>query len=127
MALTAVTRDVTRTNPAATALNTIIETNQLSVYNVLLSNTGVVTDLDAAGVQQVLENIGAPVHIAQADANGRTIALVIDGHSTDIDSVAQEIGSMFDDGSVASGVFTADGGGTVTVTIPTDIFGMAAS
>jgi len=67
------------------------------------------------------------VHIAQADANGRTIALVIDGHSTDIDSVAQEIGSMFDDGSVSAGVYTATGGGTVTVTIPTDIFGMTAS
>jgi hypothetical protein len=95
MALTAVTRDVARTNPAATALNTIIETNQLTVIEVTLSNSGVVTDLDAAGVQQVLEQIGAPVHIAQADANGRTMILVIDGHSTDLDSVAQEIGIMF--------------------------------
>ena len=125
MALTAVTRDVARTNPAATALNTIIETNQLTVIEVTLSNTGVVTDLDAAGVQQVLEQIGAPVHIAQADANGRTMILVIDGHSTDLDSVAQEIGIMFDTGSVSAGVYTATGGGTVTVTQPASLFGLA--
>lgn len=125
MALTAVTRDVARTNPAATALNTIIETNQLTVIEVTLSNTGVVTDLDAAGVQQVLEQMGAPVHIAQADANGRTMILVVDSHSGDLDSVAQEIGIMFDTGSVASGVYTADGGGTVTVTQPASLFGLA--
>jgi hypothetical protein len=129
MAISSITRDVTRTNPSATALNTVVQTNQMAVYKVVLSNTGRTTDLDAAGVQQVMETMGAPVHIFQWDANGREAILVADGHSTSIDSIATDIGRHFDAagaaGSVASGVYT-DGGatGTTTVTKRADLFGM---
>ena len=131
MAISAITRDVTRSNPTATALNTIVKTNQLVVYKVVLSNTGRTTDLDAAGVQQVMETMGAPVHIFQWDANGREAILVADGHSTSIDTIATDIGRHFDaagtPGTIVadSGVYT-DGGatGTTTVTKQTDLFGM---
>lgn len=86
MAISAITRDVTRSNPTATALNTIVKTNQLVVYKVVLSNSGRTTDLDAAGVQQVMETMGAPIHSFQWDANGREAILVADGHSTSIDT-----------------------------------------
>jgi len=129
MAISSITRDVTRTNPTATALNTIVKTNQLVVYKAVLSNTNAVTDLDAAGVQQVMETMGAPVHSFQWDANGREAIIIADGHSTNIDTIATDIGRHFDvagdAGSVSSGVYTANGtGGTVTVTVPTDLFGM---
>lgn len=130
MAISAITRDVTRSNPTATALNTIVKTNQLVVYKVVLSNSGRTTDLDAAGVQQVMETMGAPIHSFQWDANGREAILVADGHSTSIDTIATDIGRHFDaagtPGSVtSSGVYT-DGGatGTTTVTVPTSLFGM---
>ena len=129
MAISAITRDVTRSNPTATALNTIVKTNQLVVYKVVLSNTGRTTDLDAAGVQQVMETMGAPIHSFQWDANGREAILVADGHSTSIDTIATDIGRHFDaagtPGSVSGGVYT-DGGatGTTTVTVPTSLFGM---
>ena len=129
MAISSITRDVTRDNPSATALNTVVQTNQMVVYKVVLSNSGRTTDLDAAGVQQVMETMGAPVHIFQWDANGREAIIVADGHSTSIDTIATDIGRHFDvagdAGSVSSGVYTANGtGGTVTVTVPTDLFGM---
>lgn len=129
MAISAITRDVTRSNPTATALNTIVKTNQLVVYKVVLSNSGRTTDLDAAGVQQVMETMGAPIHSFQWDANGREAILVADGHSTSIDTIATDIGRHFDaagtPGSVSGGVYT-DGGatGTTTVTKQTDLFGM---
>lgn len=131
MAISAITRDVTRSNPTATALNTIVKTNQLVVYKVVLSNTGRTTDLDAAGVQQVMETMGAPIHSFQWDANGREAILVADGHSTSIDTIATDIGRHFDaagtPGTIVadSGVYT-DGGatGTTTVTVPTSLFGM---
>lgn len=129
MAISSITRDVTRSNPSATALNTVVQTNQMVVYKVVLSNTGRTTDLDAAGVQQVMETMGAPVHIFQWDANGREAILVADGHSTSIDTIAQDIGRHFDaagaSGSVSSGVYTDSGStGTTTVTKQTDLFGM---
>jgi len=129
MAISSITRDVTRSNPSATALNTIVDTNQLVVYKVVLSNTGRTTDLDAAGVQQVMETMGAPVHSFQWDANGREAILIADGHSTSINTIAQDIGRHFDaagaSGSVASGVYTDSGStGTTTVTIPASLFGM---
>tara|TARA_S200002703_G_C3732980_1_gene225319 strand:+ start:289 stop:684 length:396 start_codon:yes stop_codon:yes gene_type:complete len=131
MAISSITRDVTRSNPSATALNTVVQTNQMAVYKVVLSNTGRTTDLDAAGVQQVMETMGAPVHIFQWDANGREAILVADGHSTSIDTIATDIGRHFDaagtPGTIVadSGVYT-DGGatGTTTVTKQTDLFGM---
>jgi len=129
MAISSITRDVTRTNPSATALNTIVRTNQFTVYTVTLSNTGRTTDLDAAGVQQVMESIGAPVHIFQWDSNGRNAILVVDGHSTNVDTIATEIGRHFDaagvPGSVSGGVYT-DGGttGTTTVVEATSLFSM---
>lgn len=131
MAISSITRDVTRTNPSATALNTVVQTNQMAVYKVVLSNTGRTTDLDAAGVQQVMETMGAPVHIFQWDANGREAILVADGHSTSIDSIATDIGRHFDAAGTPgvivadSGVYT-DGGatGTTTVTKQADLFGM---
>jgi len=130
MAIQSITRDVTRTNPTATALNTIVKTNQLVVYKVVLSNTGQTTDLDAAGVQQVMETMGAPVHSFQWDNNGREAIIIADGHSTSIDTIATDIGRHFDAAGVpgsltASGEYT-DGGttGTTTVTVPTSLFGM---
>lgn len=129
MAISAITRDVTRDNPSATALNTVVQTNQMVVYKVVLSNTGRTTDLDAAGVQQVMETMGAPVHIFQWDANGREAILVADGHSTSIGTIAQDIGRHFDaagaSGSLSGGVYTDSGStGTTTVTLQSDLFGM---
>lgn len=131
MAISSITRDVTRSNPSAIALNTVSQTNQMVVYKVVLSNSGRTTDLDAAGVQQVMETMGAPVHIFQWDANGREAILVADGHSTSIDTIATDIGRHFDaagtPGTIVagSGVYT-DGGatGTTTVTLQSDLFGM---
>ena len=131
MAISSITRDVTRTNPTATALNTVVSTGTVIVYHVVLSNTGRTTDLDAAGVQQVMESIGAPVHMFHWDGNGREAIIIADRHSTSIDTIATDIGRHFDaagaTGSITagSGVYTDSGTtGTTTVTVEDDLFNM---
>ena len=128
MAIQSITRDVTRTNPTAIAIDTVIKTGQMDCFHVVLSNTGGATAIDAAAAQQILEAVGAPVHLAQVENGGLEMLLFMEGHANNVDTVAQNIGALYDTtakGTVASGVYTIGGaGGTITVTIEDDLFDM---
>ena len=103
MAIGSPTRDFTRTNPTATALNTIIITAQVSDFRAVLSNGSDALAVNAAGTQAYI--IG-------------------DAHALDIDTLAIRIGRMFDSSAgsrTSSGVYTCGGGGTVTVTEATSL------
>ena len=123
MAIGSPTRDFTRTNPTATALNTIIKTAQVAVFVVVLSNGSDALAVNAAGAQLIFEEIGTTGMILQFNAAGTRAYIIGDAHALDVDTLAIRIGRMFDTapGSVSGGVYTCGGGGTVTVTEATTL------
>lgn len=124
---TSVTRDVTRTNPTATALGTIQRNFAVSVFKVVLSNANDAVALTAGQAQQFVEEIGTTGMMIQVKADGTEVFIVGERHALDIDSLAIRLGRQLDTsaGSLTStGVYTCGGGGTVTVTEPTDLEGM---
>lgn len=118
---TAVTRDVTRTNPTAPTLGTIQRNAQVTLYKAVLSGANDAVALTAATAQQTVEAIGSHGMMIQVISTGLEIFIVGDSHATTIGSVAQAIGQVLDTsaGSLSGGVYTCGGGGTVTVTEPT--------
>lgn len=119
---TAITRDVTRVNPTAVVLGTIQKNLAVSLFKVVLNNTGDTTALTAATAQQVVEEIGTTGMMIQVISTGLEIFFVGESHAIDIDSIAIRLGRQLDSikGSLtAAGVYTCGGGGTVTVTEPT--------
>ena len=122
MAVTTITRDVTRTNPTAPALDTLQSTANLKLFTAVLSNADNALALTAARAQNVTDAIGALM--VQVDSTGLRIYMIVDGHHNDADSIAQRIGLTLDtaaaSATLASGVYTCGGGGTVTVAEETD-------
>lgn len=119
---TAVTRDVTRTNPTATALGTIQRNAQVSMYKVVLSGADDAVALTAGTAQQFVEEIGSTGMMIQVISTGLEVFIVGDRHAIDIDSIAIRLGRQLDSSAgsrTSSGVYTCGGGGTVTVTEPT--------
>ena len=124
MAIGSPTRDFTRTNPTATALNTIIKTAQVSVFRAVLSNGSDALAVNAAGAQLIFEEIGTTGMLLQFNAAGTQAYIIGDAHALDIDTLAIRIGRMFDSSAgsrTSSGVYTCGGGGTVTVTEATSL------
>jgi hypothetical protein len=124
---TAVTRDFTRTNPTATPLGTIQRNFAVSVFKVVLSNANDAVALNAGTAQQFIEEIGTTGMMIQVKSDGTEVFIVGERHALDIDSLAIRLGRQLDStpGSrTSSGVYTCGGGGTVTVTEPTDLEGM---
>lgn len=124
---TAVTRDFTRTNPTATALGTIQRNFAVSVFKVVLSNANDAVALTAGTAQQFVEEIGSTAMMIQVKSDGTEVFIVGERHALDVDSIAKRLGRQLDTaaGSLTStGVYTCGGGGTVTVTEPTDLEGM---
>ena len=124
---TAVTRDVTRTNPTAVALGTIQKNAQVSLFKVVLSGADDAVALTAATAQQFVEEIGSTGMMIQVISTGLEVFIVGDRHAIDINAIATRLGRQLDSaaGSVTSaGVYTCGGGGTVTVTEPTTFEGL---
>ena len=124
---TAVTRDVTRTNPTPPTLGDIQRNAQVTLYKVVLSGASDAVALTAATGQQTVEVIGSHGMMIQIISTGLEIFIVGDRHATTLNSVATAIGSVLDTsaGSItSSGVYTCGGGGTVTVTEPTTFEGL---
>ena len=123
---TAVTRDFTRPNPTATALGTIQRNFAVSVFKVVLSNANDAVALTAGTAQQFVEEIGSTAMMIQVKSDGTEVFIVGDRHALDVNSIAIRLGRQLDSsaGSVSNGVYTCGGGGTVTVTEPTDLEGM---
>lgn len=124
---TAVTRDVTRTNPTPPTLGDIQRNAQVTLYKVVLSGASDAVALTAATGQQTVEAIGSHGMMIQIISTGLEIFIVGDRHATTLNSVATAIGSVLDTsaGSItSSGVYTCGGGGTVTVTEPTTFEGL---
>ena len=124
---TAVTRDVTRTNPTPPTLGDIQRNAQVTLYKVVLSGASDAVALTAATGQQTVEAIGSHGMMIQIIRTGLEIFIVGDRHATTLNSVATAIGSVLDTsaGSItSSGVYTCGGGGTVTVTEPTTFEGL---
>ena len=124
---TAVTRDVTRTNPTATALGTIQRNFAVSMFKVVLSNANDAVALTAGTAQQFIEEIGTTGMMIQVISDGTEVFIVGERHALDLDSIAIRLGRQLDSsaGSLTStGVYTCGGGGTVTVTEPTTFEGL---
>jgi hypothetical protein len=122
----AITRDVTRVNPVATARGTIQRNYQLTVYKVVLNNTGLAALASDAAAAQVTDAIGQICNIVQVKSDGTKIFVVADRHAMSVDKLAQEIAKVLDTGTftVSGGVATLSDSNTVTVTEPTDLEGM---
>lgn len=117
---TAVTRDVTRTNPTAPTLGTIQRNAQVTLFKCVLSGADGAVALDAGQAQQTVEEIGSHGMMIQVISTGLEIFIVGDRHAVDLNSIATRLGTVIGAGSVtASGVWTFTAGGTLTVTEPT--------
>jgi len=117
---TSVTRDFTRTNPAATALGTIQRNFAVSLFKCVLSGSDGAVALDAGQAQQTVEEIGTTGMMIQVISTGLEIFIVGDRHAIDLDALAIRLGRVIGAGSrTAEGVWTFTAGGTLTVTEPT--------
>jgi hypothetical protein len=117
---TSVTRDVTRTNPTATALGTIQRNLAVSLFKCVLSGSDGAVALDAGQAQQTVEEIGSTGMMIQVISTGLEIFIVGDRHAIDLDALASRLGRVIGAGSRTSeGVWTFTAGGTLTVTEPT--------
>ena len=128
MATTSITRDVTRTNPTAVALDTLQSHCNLKLMTAVLSGADNAVALDAARASMVTDATGALMQ--QVDSTGLRIYMIVDGHKDDANSMAQRIGRVLDtaaaSATLASGVYTCGGAGTVTVTVETDFENLQA-
>ena len=120
------TRDVTRTNPTAVTIDTLQKTAQVSIFKAVLSGADNAVALDAANAAKVTDELGSTCMMVQVEDGGLEILMVGDAHANTIASVARRIGHILDTAAASAtqvaGVYTCGGGGTVTVTEPTDLF-----
>ena len=124
---TAVTRDVTRVNPAAVALGTIQRNFAVSLFKVVLSGADDAVALTAATAQQFVEEIGTTGMMIQVISTGLEVFVVGESHALSLDTIAIRLGRQLDSSAgslTATGVYTCGGGGTVTVTEPTTFEGL---
>jgi hypothetical protein len=94
----------------------------------VLSGADNAVALDAARASMVTDATGALMQ--QVDSTGLRIYMIVDGHKDDANSMAQRIGRVLDtaaaSATLASGVYTCGGAGTVTVTVETDFENLQA-
>jgi len=116
---------VTRVNPTAPALGDVQRNFQLTVFKVVLSNTGVATARTADTARNLTDEVGTTSQIIQVKSDGLAMLLVGDRHNLDVDALAIRLGRIVAAGSLtSSGVWTFTGGGTLTVTEPTSLYSM---
>lgn len=116
---------VTRVNPTAVALGVVQKTFQQTVFKYVLSGAQGAIALTAATAAKVADEIGTTSAIIQVAADGLEVLTFGDFHALDIDALATRVGRVIGAGSrTSAGVFTFTAGGTLTVTEPTDLFGM---
>jgi hypothetical protein len=115
----------TKVNPTAVALGTVQKTFQHTVFKYVLSGSGGAIALTASTAAPVTDEIGTTSAVFQVKSDGLAIITYGDNHSLDIDTLAIRVGRVIGAGSrTSSGVWTFTAGGTLTVTAPTDLFGM---
>ena len=128
MALGDVNRDVTRTNPTPVAINTLQKTAQVSIFKAVLSGANDAAALSTDAIaSRITDELGSHGMMLQVKTGGLQILIVGDSHAVDLNSIASRIGHILDTsaGSITSaGVYTCGGGGTVTVTEPTTLYGL---
>ena len=116
---------VTRVNPTAVALGTVQRTFQQTVYKYVLSGSNGAVALTATTATPVTDEIGTTSAVFQVASDGLEILTFGDRHALDVDALAIRAGRIIGAGSLtATGVWTFTAGGTLTVTEPTDMFGM---
>jgi len=115
----------TKVNPAAVALGTVQKTFQQTVYKYVLSGSNGAIALTTTTATRVTEEVGTTSAIIQVASDGLEMLTFGDFHNLDVDALAIRVGRILGAGSrTASGVWTFTAGGTLTVTEPTDLFGM---
>jgi hypothetical protein len=115
----------TRVNPTAVALGTVQKTFQQTVFKYVLSGADGAVALTATTATPVTDEIGTTSAVFQVAADGLEILAFGDRHALDLDTLAIRVGRVIGAGSrTGSGVWTFTAGGTLTVTEPTDLFGM---
>ena len=117
--------EFTRVNPTAVALGTVQRTFQQTVYKYVLSDSGAAVALTATTAAKVTDEVGTTSAVFQVASDGLEILTFGDFHALDINILAIRVGRTIGAGSLTgSGVWTFTAGGTLTVTEPTDLFGM---
>lgn len=115
----------TRVNPTAVALGTVQRTFQQTVFKYVLSGSNGAIALTTTTATRVTEEIGTTSSVFQVAADGLEILTMGDRHMLDVDTLASRVGHVLGAGSLtASGVWTFTAGGTLTVTEPTDLYGL---
>jgi len=115
----------TRVNPTAPALGTVQRNFQLTVYKVVLNNSGDATARDADTARALTDEIGTTSQIIQVKSDGLGMIVMGDRHNLDVDTLAIRLGRIIAAGSLTSaGVWTFTGGGTLTVTEPSSLYSM---
>jgi hypothetical protein len=115
----------TRVNPTAVALGTVQKTFQQTVFQYVLSGSDGAVALTAATAAPVTDEIGTTSSVFQVKSDGLAIITFGDNHALDVSTLAIRVGRIIGAGSLTSaGVWTFTAGGTLTVTEPTDLFGM---
>lgn len=115
----------TRVNPTAVALGTVQRTFQQTAFKYVLSGSGGAVALDATTATPVTDEIGTTSAVFQVKSNGLSILTMGDRHALDVDTLASRTGRVIGAGSLTgTGVWTFTAGGTLTVTEPTDLFGL---
>jgi len=115
---------VTRTNPTAVARGTIQELASVGMYKIVLSGSGLAVAASDDAAAKLSDALGGMAQIIQFKSNGLEIYMVADNHGIDINTVAREVGSVLETGTLGTltgGVQTLSDAETVTVTKPTDI------
>jgi hypothetical protein len=117
--------EFTRVNPTAVALGTVQRTFQQTVYKYVLSGSGGAIALTATTAAKATDEVGTTSAVFQVAADGLEILTFGDFHALDINILAIRVGRTIGAGSLTgAGVWTFTAGGTLTVTEPTDLFGM---
>jgi hypothetical protein len=115
----------TRVNPTAVALGVVQRTFQQTVFKYVLSGSNGAVALTAGTATGVTDEIGTTSSVFQVAADGLEILTMGDRHMLDVDTLASRTGRIIGAGSLTgTGVWTFTAGGTLTVTEPTDLFGM---
>ena len=116
---------VTRVNPTAPALGTVQRTFQQTVFKYVLSGADGAVALTATTARRATDEIGTTSAIIQVASDGLEILTFGDFHALDVNTLATRVGRAINAGSLTgTGVFTFTAGGTLTVTVPTTLFGM---
>ena len=117
--------ETTRQNPTAVALGVLQKTFQQTVFKYVLSGSSGAIALTTTTATRVTEELGTTSAVFQVASDGLEVLTFGDRHALDINILAIRVGRVLGAGTLTgAGVWTFTAGGTLTVTEPTDLFGM---